>query len=166
MKKFVGIVLATVMTIASVTGCGSAAAKDAGETLKVGIEIGYPPMEYFDEDGATAIGFDVEFAKALGEEMGVEVELVDTAWDGIFAGLDTDKYDVIISTVSYTEDRDANYTLTKPYIANAPVLVVPNDSEIASVEDLAGKTVAVQMETTADYIIQDYVAGGLATDLR
>lgn len=166
MKKFVGIVLATVMTIASVTGCGSAAAKDAGETLKVGIEIGYPPMEYFDEDGATAIGFDVEFAKALGEEMGVEVEFVDTAWDGIFAGLDTDKYDVIISTVSYTEDRDANYTLTKPYIANAPVLVVPNDSEIASVEDLAGKTVAVQMETTADYIIQDYVAGGLATDLR
>ena len=68
MKKFVGIVLAAVMTIASVTGCGSAAAKDAGETLKVGIEIGYPPMEYFDEDGATAIGFDVEFAKALGED--------------------------------------------------------------------------------------------------
>nr|MCR5032511.1 ABC transporter substrate-binding protein [Lachnospiraceae bacterium] len=88
------------------------------------------------------------------------------AWDGIFAGVDAKKYDVIISCVSYTADRDQNYALTKPYIANAPVLVVPNASDIASIEDLAGKTVAVQMETTADYILQDYVAGGLATDLR
>ena len=79
---------------------------------------------------------------------------------------DADKYDVVISTVSFTEDRDTNYTLSKPYIANAPVLVVPADSDIAAIEDLAGKTVAVQMETTADYIIQEYVADGLATDLR
>ncbi len=134
--------------------------------LKVGLEIGYPPMEYFDEDGATAIGFDVEVAKALAEAMSLELELVDTAWDGIFAGVDADKYDCIISSVSYTKDRNKNYLLSPPYVANAPVILVPNDSEIDDIEDLAGKSVAVQMETTADYIIQEEIANGLDTDLR
>lgn len=69
------------------------------KVLKVGTEIGYPPMEYFDEDGATPIGFDMELA----DDMGLELELVDTAWDGIFAGVDTDKYDVIISSVSWAK---------------------------------------------------------------
>lgn len=132
----------------------------------VGTEIGYPPMEYFDEDGATPIGFDIELAQALADEMGLELEIVDTAWDGIFAGVDTDKYDVIMSCVSWTEERNENYLLSKTYVANAPVLVVPNDSEITDIADLEGKSVAVQMETTADYIIQDYVAEGLSTDLR
>lgn len=173
MKKLISVVLAMTMAIGVLAGCGNSASTGGSDsltlkegTLSVGLEIGYPPMEYFDEDGATPIGFDVEFAQALGEQMGMEIELIDTAWDGIFAGVDADKYDVIISSVSYTEDRNNNYLLTKPYIANAPVLVVPNSSDIASIEDLAGKSVAVQMETTADYIIQDYVAGGLDTDLR
>ena len=134
--------------------------------LMVGVEIGYPPMEYFDEDGATPIGFDVELATALAEKMGLELELVDTAWDGIFAGVDTDKYDVIMSSVSWTEGRNENYLLSKTYVANAPVIVVPNDSEIADVMDLEGKSIAVQMETTADYLIQRYQGEGLNTDLR
>ncbi|MCC8138239.1 MAG: ABC transporter substrate-binding protein [Clostridiales bacterium] len=135
-------------------------------TLMVGMEIGYPPMEYFDEDGATAIGFDVEVATALADVLGLELELVDTAWDGIFAGVTTDKYDCIISSVSYTEDRNDTYLLSSAYVANAPVIVVPNDSEIADVMDLEGMSVAVQMETTADYLIQEYIADGLDTDLR
>jgi len=171
MKKIFGVLLSVLLTLVSITGCGSAKDSDKSLTvisgkLSVGLEIGYPPMEYFAEDGATPIGFDVELSQALADEMGLELNLVDTAWDGIFAGVDAKKYDVIISTVSYTEDRDANYLLSKPYIANAPVLVVPNESEIASIEDLEGKVIAVQMETTADYIIQDYVAKGLGTDLR
>ncbi len=134
--------------------------------LMVGMEIGYPPMEYFDEDGATPIGYDVEVATALAEVLGLELEIVDTAWDGIFAGVTTDKYDCIISCVSYTEDRDSNYLLSSPYVANAPVIVVPNDSEIADIMDLEGMAVAVQMETTADYLIQEYIENGLDTDLR
>ena len=151
---------------------GETEAAPAGEVatitpgkLMVGVEIGYPPMEYFDEDGATPIGFDIELATALAEKMGLELELVDTAWDGIFAGVDTDKYDVIMSSVSWTEGRNENYTLSKTYVANAPVLVVPNDSEIADVMDLEGNSVGVQMETTADYLMQEYIKSGLNTKL-
>lgn len=69
---------------ASETASEKAAEESAAYTIKagtlmVGMEIGYPPMEYFDEDGATAIGYDVEVATALAEQMGLDLELVDTA---------------------------------------------------------------------------------------
>lgn len=194
MKKGMTLVLAAAMTVAALTACGSnnntpaAAPASTNETaaegetvadgetagfktikegvLMVGTEIGYPPMEYFDEDGATPIGFDMELAQALADDMGLELELVDTAWDGIFAGVDTEKYDVILSCVSWTKDRNENYLLSKTYVANAPVLVVPKDSEITSMDDMGGHSVAVQMETTADYLVQRFNEEGLGADLR
>lgn len=177
MKKLLATLLAMIMVASLLVGCGGSdsgkqEAKEEGSVtleagkLKVGTEIGYPPMEYFDEDGATPIGFDMELAQALADDMGLKLELVDTAWDGIFAGVDTDKYDVILSSVSFTEDRNQNYLLSKTYVANAPVIVVPNDSKIADIKDCDGKSVAVQMETTADYLMQDQIAAGLKTDLR
>lgn len=116
----------------------------------VGMEIGYPPMEYFDTDGATPIGFDVDVSKAIAEYLGLELELVDTAWDGIFAGVDTEKYDCIISSVSITEERKENFNLTTPYVSNHTALIVPNESEIDSLEALNGYSTAVQAETTSD----------------
>lgn len=92
--------------------------------LLVGMEIGYPPMEYMDESGLVPMGFDVDLSYALGELLGLEVELVNTAWDGIFAGLDKEQYDVIISSVSITPERQEAYELTEPYIANALCIVV------------------------------------------
>ncbi len=185
MKKLMAILLTVALSAAMLAGCGSKAeeaapaaateATTAGDAayktikdgvLMVGTEIGYPPMEYFDADGATPIGFDMELAQALADEMGLKLEIVDTAWDGIFAGVATDKYDVILSCVSWTEGRNAEYNLSKTYVANAPVIVVPNDSTIADINDLAGKSVAVQMETTADYLVQEHMANGLDTDLR
>ena len=172
MKRLGALLLVSIMAISMLAGCGSSNTETAEGgllkegTLMVGMEIGYPPMEYFDEDGSTAIGFDVELAQALADDMGVKLELIDTAWDGIFAGVDTDKYDVIMSSVSFTQDRDENYLLSESYIANAPVLVVPKDSDITSIEEAKGRTIAVQMETTADYIVQDYNEEGLGADLR
>ena len=198
MKKCTVMLMAALMAVTMLAGCGSSSAKEttaASETaaateagseaaaesgstdaagyttikegvLTVGTEIGYPPMEYFDTDGSTPIGFDMELAQALADDMGLKLEIVDTAWDGIFAGVDTDKYDVILSSVSWLEERNEKYLLSKTYIANAPVIVVPNDSTIADIQDLDGKSVAVQMETTADYLVQRYVADGLNTDLR
>ena len=134
--------------------------------LMVGTEIGYPPMEYFDTDGATPIGFDMELAQALADEMGLTLEIVDTAWDGIFAGVETGKYDVILSSVSWTEGRNEEHNLSKTYVANAPVLVVPKGSDIKDIADTDGKKVAVQMETTADYQMQKQQAAGVNCDLR
>lgn len=118
--------------------------------LQVGAEIGYPPMEYLDKDGVTPIGFDVDVAKAIGEILGLEVEMVDTAWDGIFSSLDSNRYDCVMSAVSINEDRKENYNLTEAYIANRLVLVTKKNSPVKSPEDLTGLVVATQTETTAD----------------
>ncbi|MBO5254039.1 MAG: transporter substrate-binding domain-containing protein [Clostridia bacterium] len=91
--------------------------------LLVGFEAGYPPMEYTDDTGLNYIGFDVDLAKEIAALFGLEIEFVNTAWDGIFAGLDKDQYDMIISGVSITPDRQEAYEMTEPYISNKLVIV-------------------------------------------
>ena len=92
--------------------------------LTVGSEIGYPPMEYLDDDGVTYIGFDIDVAKAIAEVLELEVTFVNTAWDGIFAALEKGEFDCIISAVSITEERQEKYILTDPYVSNKQQIVV------------------------------------------
>ncbi|MDF2878820.1 MAG: Amino acid transporter [Clostridia bacterium] len=127
---------------------------EAPQKITIGVDDTYPPMEYRDENNEL-VGFDIDFATALGEEMGVEIEFVSTAWDGIFTGLTTDKYDCIISSVSITPERLESYEFSKPYLSNGQVIVVKKgDASIASAADLGGKKVGVQLETTADIASQ------------
>ncbi|MGN0477864.1 MAG: transporter substrate-binding domain-containing protein [Hominenteromicrobium sp.] len=92
-------------------------------TLTIGFEAGYPPMEYTDDSGLEYIGFDVDLAKELAAMFGLEVEFVNTSFDGIFAGLDKEQYDMIIAAVSITPDRQANYEMTEPYVSNQLVII-------------------------------------------
>jgi polar amino acid transport system substrate-binding protein len=147
-----------VAALVIVSGCSKGGGNAAGKltiedgTLTVGMEIGYPPMEYYAEDGKTPTGFDVIMAKALAEKMGLKVKFVDTAWDGIFAGVDTGKYDCIISSVTVTSERQAAHNFTKPYIANAQAMVLLKGSTVTALtpEETSGLGVAYQAETTSD----------------
>lgn len=80
-------------------------------------------MEYTDDSGLEFIGFDVDLAKELGSMFGLEVEFVNTTFDGIFAGLDKGQYDMIIAAVSITPERQEAYEMTEPYISNQLVIV-------------------------------------------
>jgi polar amino acid transport system substrate-binding protein len=166
MKKRIVMILAVLM----VTGAAFAGgAKDSGGltlkkgVLSIGMEIGYPPMEYLGPDGKTPVGFDVELGKALAKKMGLEVEYVDTAWDGIFAGVDTRKYDCIISSVTINEARLRAHNFSKPYIQNTLAIVLPKGSNlnVRTPQDLAGLGVAYQEETTSDYYMSDLAAAGM-----
>ncbi len=122
--------------------------------ITVGLDDTYPPMEYRDENNEL-VGFDVDFAKLLGEEMGVEIEFVPTAWDGIFSALKSERYDMIISSVSITPERLEEFEFSKPYLANGQVIVVTEDAEmVESVSELEGLKVGVQLGTTADIAAQ------------
>ena len=146
-------------------GC---AKKSDGLTLKkgvlsVGMEIGYPPMEYLASDGRTPIGFDVSMANAIADKLGLTLELIDTAWDGIFAGVNTDKYDCIMSSVTINPARLAVHNFSKPYIQNTLAIVLRTDStlDVSAPEDLAGLNVAYQEETTSDTFMTELADGGL-----
>lgn len=159
MKKLLMMLFAMVLVL-SMTACG--ADDDAGTTGKTVITIGvddtYPPMEFRNADNEL-VGFDIDFAKLLGEEMGVEIKHVPTAWDGIFSALSSDKYDMIISSTSITPERLENYEFSTPYLSNGQVIVVkPGDTSITVAEDLEGKKVGVQLETTADIAAKKQMA--------
>jgi len=130
--------------------------------LQIGCEIGYPPFEYFADDGITPIGLDIEMGKAIAEELGVKAEHVNTAWDGIFAGLATEKYDIIISAVTITAERQKTMDFSTPYIENWQAIVVKKgDTPITGVEGLDGKKVAYQGETTSDEYLGDLIDTGV-----
>ena len=121
----------------------------------VGININYPPMEYYASDGITPIGFDVDLAKDLAKEMGLKIEFADTTWENIFYSLEAKKYDCIISSVTITPDRLNQFNFSGPYIKNSLVLVMPKSPKrnIKSPLDIAGLSVAYQEGTTAaDYM--------------
>lgn len=163
MKKFKSrttMVLLLMLTLAlALTACGgSGSASGSGSTvLRVALDDAYPPMEFRDENNQL-VGFDVDLAKALGEKLGMEVEFVSTSFDGIFQGLKSNKYDVIISAVSMTPERVEEFEFTTPYLANGQVIVVKKgDTSITTSEDLAGKIVGVQISTTADEAAQKHL---------
>lgn len=157
MRKSALVVLAAAAAFAVCTGC-SKKTVSAGLTLeqgvlKVGTEIGYPPFEYFAEDGKTPAGFDIELGNEVAKRIGCErAEFVDTAWDGILAGLDTGKYDCIMSAMTITPERLKNYDFSRPYIGNGQSIVLLKGSSVTAKtpQELSGLKVAYQAETTSD----------------
>ena len=108
-------------------------------------------------DGKTVIGFDVDVAKELAKRLGYkDIEIVQTAWDGIFAALETDKFDVIISSVSIKPDRQEAHSLTKAYVSNKQAIVAKKgDTSIKSPDDLVGKKVGLQSGTTSEDLLKE-----------
>lgn len=172
-SKSLILMLAMVLIAAfSLTACGGTAtetpkadapaetgepAKEDGGVLRVGVDDSYPPMEFKDSDGKTTIGFDCDVAKELAKRLGKsDVQFVSNDWVGIFDALETDKFDVIISSVSITDERKEKHSLTKAYIANKQVIVTKKDSDkVSKPEDLKSLKVGCQQGTTSESFCVD-----------
>lgn len=129
--------------------------------LTVGAEVGYPPFEMYADDGKTPIGFDMDMINEIGKRLGLEVKIIDTAYDGIFAGLDVN-YDCVCSGVTINEDRKKTMLFTTPYIQNYQAVAVKADSniEVKGFKDLDKLSIAFQKGTTTDELITDLVSTG------
>jgi len=151
-KSYIIVVFAMVFSLVFLAACQ----EQAGETsenydgkLVVAMELAYPPFETKDDAGEP-IGVSVDFAKDLGAFLGLETEIVNTAWDGLIPSLQTGKADLVISSMTITEKRKEEVDFSDPY-ANAMLAILANaDSGIASIDDLnqAGKKVAVKTGST------------------
>lgn len=120
--------------------------------IRVGMEAGYLPFEFNDEKG-NIIGFDVDLANELSKRMGVKVELINTAWDGIIPGLQAGKYDIIMSGMTRTLERALAVNFTDPYYVTGQVLLVrKGETRIKSYKDMDNKdfVLAVKTGTTSD----------------
>ena len=105
--------------------------------LRVGMEPGYMPFEMKDKKGRI-IGYDVDMAKKMAKAMGVKLKLVPTSWDGIIAGLVTDKYDIIMSGMTVTQQRNLKINFANPYIIVGQTILMKKEflGTIKSAKDL------------------------------
>lgn len=126
---------------ASSTGLTIEQVQEAG-VLVVGTEGTYSPFSFHEGGAGELTGYDVEIITAVAEQLGVEVEFVETPWDAIFAALDAGRVDVIANQVSITPERLERYVFSEPYTYSPGVLIVAEGSDIASFEDLSGRTSA------------------------
>jgi polar amino acid transport system substrate-binding protein len=121
--------------------------------LRVGMEPGYMPFELKNQKGEI-IGFDVDMANRMAKAMGVELELVDTAWDGIIAALLTGKFDVIMSGMTLTQERNMAFNFAPPYIVIGQSILIKKDlaGTIKTYKDLndAKYTIASKLGTTGE----------------
>lgn len=108
----------------------------------------WPPMELLD-DNRNIIGYDFDILNAIAQELGMELEFKNVAWDGIFATLEAGQTDVIASCVTITDKRKQGYLFSEPYYEVRQAVVVGKDAAISKPEDLKDKRVGVQIGTTA-----------------
>ena len=164
-SKIVLPVVIAAFVLSSACGGGNSGGLTINQgVLSIGIEIGYPPMEYYAEDGKTPAGFDVDLGKAIAGKLGLEANFIDTPWDGIFTGVNNGRYDCIISSVTINPARLEVFDFSKPYISNTLAMVVLKGSPVTarSPAESAGLNIAFQSETTSEEYMEDLASGGLS----
>lgn len=165
MKKSLLFLTALAATAAIMTGCsGKESSSEAGgdsqeqEVLTVAMELAYPPFETKDEQGNPS-GVSVDFMKDFGEYIGKEIRIENISFDGLIPSLQTGKADMVMSSMTITEERKETVDFSEPY-ANALLAVLTNkDSQITSVDDLnqEGKKVAVKTGSTGYLYAQEHL---------
>ena len=151
MKKLTTALLAGVLLLGGCAGTSSsedhlARIKSAGK-ITVGLEGDWQPFSFHD-DADQLVGFDVEVAQNIAEILGVEADIIEAPWDGLFAGETAGTYDIVVNGVDVTDEREKIYDFTDPYAYDHTVLVTKVGSSITTFDDLAGKTTANSIGST------------------
>ena len=159
MKKILALVLVCMFAL---TGMAMA------ETLKMGTNAAFPPYEFYSDETGEIIGIDAEVAALICEKLGCELEIVDMVFDALIPAVTNGKVDFVMAGMTVTEERQQSVDFTTSYATGVQVVIVKEDSAIASVDDLfaegASHKIGVQQGTTGDlYCTWDLEDNGLAT---
>lgn len=179
MTKKLWLTMTTVMALALViTGCAkpqeaTSNTETATETsapansleqikadgvIKIGTEGTYAPFTFHDDQGKLT-GFDVEIAEEVAKRLGVKAEFIETKWDGMFAGLDAKRFDLVANQVTIRPDREEKYDFSSPYIVSKAVLIVNTEtSDIKTFEDLKGKKSGQSLTSNLSDLAKSYGA--------
>ena len=160
LKKLVSVLLVAACVF-SLAACGSKddskdsgdSKKDSKDTLVMATNAEFPPYEF--HEGDDVVGIDADIARAIGEEMVMEVKIEDMAFDSIIPAVTSGKADFGAAGMTVTEDRKKNVDFTDTYATATQVIIVKEGSDIAGPDDLTGKKIGVQLGTTGDIYADD-----------
>jgi len=173
-RRFLFVIIGILIMSMALSGCGSSQSADTNKTkstseqltpvesdgslervkqagkIVIGVDDNFPPMEYRDDNGEL-VGFDVDLSKEIEKALGVKMEWMPTDWNGVIIALNSKKFDMILSSMSITEERAKSVNFTDPYLYGSQMIVVRGDNkEINSSKDLKGKIVGVQLGSTSE----------------
>lgn len=163
MKRMLSALLAVLMLASLLTLTVSAdqdllAKIQERGTIIIGLEGDWAPWSFVDENDQL-MGFDVEVARAIAAKLGVEAEIIPGEWDGLFAGMDAGRYDIVVNGVEVTPERTEKYDFADPYAYIRTALIVRGDNEtIKTFEDLKGRKTANSIASTYMNLAEDYGA--------
>ncbi|TDX52448.1 basic amino acid ABC transporter substrate-binding protein [Orenia marismortui] len=153
MKKILFSLL--LITLVVLTGCNGgedttwSKIEKEGKLL-IGTEAAYRPFEYHNNQDEI-VGFDIDLIKAIADELNLQIEIKDIAFDGLIPGLKTGKFNLAISAMTITEQRAKAVNFSDPYFnAGQVIATMANNNEIKTIDDLKGKKVGTKLGTTGD----------------
>lgn len=155
MKKNIFKGFIVLILISLLAACGSdtsdegnsdSSGESGDKVLKMATSADFPPFESFDTDGEL-VGFDIDLANLIAEELGYEIKIEDMSFDGLIGALQAGRVDMVMSGMSATEDRRKNVDFSVDYNESSEMFITKKDSDITGLEDLDGKTVGVQLGT-------------------
>jgi ABC-type amino acid transport substrate-binding protein len=151
MKKFLLVVLIGIVVLAGVWAGGKrdqgpAEPEEARPVVKIASNVGIPTIY---KKGTEITGYEYELVKEAFDRMGYDIEIVDVAFAGIFAGLMAEKWDMCVSSIYLTKAREEEMDFTDPYLEGFAAIVALADSDLDGVEDLKGKKIAAEAGTSS-----------------
>lgn len=173
MKKLVCALLAGAMSMSLLAGCGSKPADEPKDdapvdsnnaastdyklavdgTLTMATNAFFEPFEYY--EGEEIVGIDAEVGKAIADKLGLGFSISDMEFDSIITAVAAGKADMGMAGMTVDPDREKNVDFSQTYATGVQAIIVPENSEIASPDDLAGKKIGVQQGTTGDLYCTD-----------
>lgn len=183
MKKLTALLLGTAMVL-SLAACGGSTSSSESTTseaasseaateetaaaevttvtpgkLTMSTNAAFPPYEMTADDGSFE-GIDVEIAEAIADKLGLELQIDDMDFDAALLAAQTGKSDMVMAGVTVTDERQTVMDFSDTYANGIQVVIVPEDSDITSIEDMTGKMIGVQRGTTGDLYCSDTVENG------
>ena len=160
MKKILSLTLASAMML-SLAACGNKTETNENKevatdwsyiqdkgVMTIGV-TNYPPMNYMDDNGEWT-GFDTEFAQAVGEKLGVDVEFVEISWEAKETELSSKNIDCLWNGMCITEDRKEMWEVTTPYMYNTQAMVMKADKAEEIMQDVSGKKIVAEAGSTGE----------------
>ena len=171
-KRILAALCAALVLCLLLTGCGgkktpAATATEAADLLAqikesgvitIAMECTWAPWTYHDETDKL-VGYDTEVGRKIAEKLGVEAQFIEGKWDGLLAGLDDGRYDIMINGVDVTPEREQKYAFSTPYAYNRTAVIVRTDDDrISTMEDLNGLQTANTISSTYAEVAEKYGA--------
>ena len=163
MKKLTALLLIAALTLSLFAGCGKSAEKNALDIIKergyitMATDAAWAPYEYVGENGQPD-GCDIELAKEIAKGLGVELKIINAAFDTLPTYVESGEADMILAAMTITEERKQTMDFSNPYtVAQQYIIVAKDNSSVKTIEDLAGYTIGTHLGTTGDFLVCDEI---------